>query len=375
MIERTLDDIDAADLTRLVEVGRPEGRRLDYKLTLPGRGDTDTKEFLADITALANTDGGDLIYGVRDVDGVATEVVGLSSEGLDGEILRLENLVRDGVDPRVPRVRFHVTPLAEDRVALIARVGASLVAPHRVTLKGTSRFYARNSRGKYEMDTGELRLAFAASDQTPRKLRDLHAAAVQAIAGENLPCRLEDGPTLVLTLAPLSTLREQRDLPVTRENALLPPLRGGGYDAAVGLDGVIAFCPIDRTSKSTPGWAINHRRGYIDVATIIGGTRDGQGRVWPKYFRDALFGSVRHGLTRLRDHGVEGPWTLMATVLGVRDFVLIGGDGYYAGPAFQNVAYLGEVLDDTLANDSLEPLWAAFLRLFGIDDPRMWKVD
>ncbi|ATC24323.1 MULTISPECIES: helix-turn-helix domain-containing protein [Caulobacter] len=372
MIERTLDDIDAADLARLIEAGRPEGRRLDYKLTLPGRGDADTKEFLADITALANTDGGDLIYGMRDVEGVAAELVGLPTEGLDGEILRLESLVRDGMDPRVPRVRFHVTPLEGDRVALIARVGASLVAPHRVTLKGTSRFFARNSRGKYEMDTGELRLAFAASDQTPRKLRDLHTAAVQAISGENMPCRLEAGPALVLTLAPLSILREPRDL---AENALLPPLHGRGYDMAVGLDGVIAFVPLGHTEEATTGWAVNHRRGYIDVATVIGATREGQGRVWPQRFREALFGTVRHGLTRLRNHGVEGPWTLMATVLGVRDFMLIGGYDFSAGPAFQNIAYLGEVLDDTLANDSLEPLWAAFLRLFGVEDPRMWKVD
>lgn len=374
MIDRALDQIDQADLVRLVETARPEGRRLDYKLVLPGRGDTDAKEFLADLTALANTDGGDLVYGVRDVDGVAAEIVGLPPEGLDGELLRLENLARDGVDPRPALVRFHVVSLDTDLVVVIVRVGASLVAPHRVTLKGTSRFFARNSRGKFEMDTGELRLAFAATDQTPRKLRDLHAAAVQAISGQDMPCRLEAGPAVVLTLAPLSILREPRDLAVTRENALLPTLRGGGFNMAVGLDGVIAFNAVDPADNSTPGWAINHRRGYIDTATIIGDVYEGRGRVWPKYFRDALRGTVGHGLTRLREHGVDGPWTLIATVVGVRDFVLMGEGGHYAGPAFQDPAYLGEVLDEKLSLDSLDPLWAGFLRLFGVENPATWNI-
>ena len=43
-----------------------ESRYLDYKERLPGDSDEDKRELLADVTAFANTAGGDLLYGVRE---------------------------------------------------------------------------------------------------------------------------------------------------------------------------------------------------------------------------------------------------------------------------------------------------------------------
>lgn len=58
--------IDAAQLEALRADGVREGRQLEYKECLPGNSDDDKREFLADVTSLANAAGGDLIFGVRD---------------------------------------------------------------------------------------------------------------------------------------------------------------------------------------------------------------------------------------------------------------------------------------------------------------------
>ena len=53
----------------------PESQRLEYKLELPKGSDGDIKEFLADVSALANTGGGHLLYGIdeeRDATGQPT---------------------------------------------------------------------------------------------------------------------------------------------------------------------------------------------------------------------------------------------------------------------------------------------------------------
>ncbi len=63
--EQPLEAIDAAALARLVADRVPEGRHLEYKETLPGDSERDKREFLADISAFANSAGGDLIYGVQ----------------------------------------------------------------------------------------------------------------------------------------------------------------------------------------------------------------------------------------------------------------------------------------------------------------------
>jgi predicted HTH transcriptional regulator len=61
-----LDEIDATVLERLKADSVREDRQLEYKEMLPGGSDEEKREFLSDVTGLANAAGGDLIYGVRE---------------------------------------------------------------------------------------------------------------------------------------------------------------------------------------------------------------------------------------------------------------------------------------------------------------------
>ena len=369
MIDKPLDQIGIADLEALVTHSRTEGRSLDFKLTFPGNTDRAVKDFLADVTALANTDGGDIVIGVReDGNGAAAEIVGILAHTLDADLLRIEDQLRNCVDPRVPGFRVQTVLLADGRVVLVLRVGASTVAPHRVTFSKSSRFYARNSRGNYEMSTGELRSAFAASDEMPRKIRDLHHKAVAATAGKNMPCRLANFPAAVLTVAPMSVLRESRDISVSREAAVLPPRVGGGTQMVIGLDGLIVHSPIDDESKAVRTWSINHRRGYVDFAWAIGRvTDDGRKFIAPQNFKTGLISSARSTVARLREFGVEGPWVAMATLISIEGYQVVGGDYYLTELAWQDPAYLGEVLDNSLDAESLQPFINGFWRVFGVD--------
>ena len=368
MIDKPLNQIDRADLDALVTHGRTEGRSLDFKLTFPGTTERAVKDFLADVTALANTDGGDIIIGVRDDgNGAAAEIVGVSDETLDSDLLRIESQLRDCVDPRVPNFRVQPIKLAQSKVVLVLRIGASTTAPHRVTHSKSSRFYARNSRGTYEMSTGELRSAFAASDEMPRKIRDLHQRAVAATSGKNMPCRLAQNPAAVLTVAPMSVLREARDISVSYQKAVNPPRLAGGTQWVVGLDGLIVHSPVEDEAVRT--WSVNHRKGYVDFAWAIGRIADdGQKLVVPHLFKNSVLTAVRSTVDTLRNLGIEGPWVAMATVIGVSGYRIIGGDSYITGPAWQDPAYLGEIVDDILKPESLQPFIDGFWRVFGVDN-------
>src|SRR5262245_14783949 len=112
MINRPFDSIDRADLQKLIDAARPEGRQIDYKSGPPGNGDGDKKEFLADVTSFANTVGGDLLIGVdeRREDGRATGIPAaltpLADAAADATILRIEGMLRDGVAPRMAGIRI-----------------------------------------------------------------------------------------------------------------------------------------------------------------------------------------------------------------------------------------------------------------------------
>jgi Putative DNA-binding domain len=54
-----------------------EGRQLDYKRDLPGHDDKAKREMLADVSAVANTVGGDIVWGIEELRDDAGKNTGL----------------------------------------------------------------------------------------------------------------------------------------------------------------------------------------------------------------------------------------------------------------------------------------------------------
>src|SRR5579871_5859355 len=157
MIEKPFDEIHKADVDALVADKRAERRSLEYKSELPAGADDAKREFLGDISSFANSGGGDVLYGVTDErdgngqpTGVPLEARGISGINETAELLRLESFIRDGVAPRISGVQMKAIAGFTLGPVILVRVPRSWTAPHMVTFKNLSRFYARNSAGKYQ---------------------------------------------------------------------------------------------------------------------------------------------------------------------------------------------------------------------------------
>jgi hypothetical protein len=62
---KKLQAVTADDIQAVIENGVREDRHIDYKRSLPDKTkDNDRKELLADVSAFANTSGGDILFGV-----------------------------------------------------------------------------------------------------------------------------------------------------------------------------------------------------------------------------------------------------------------------------------------------------------------------
>jgi predicted HTH transcriptional regulator len=71
LTDKSLAAITEVDLRDLLTNKVREGKEIDYKQSLPGNADSDRKEFLADVSSSANTNGGHLIYGMKQAGGVS----------------------------------------------------------------------------------------------------------------------------------------------------------------------------------------------------------------------------------------------------------------------------------------------------------------
>jgi predicted HTH transcriptional regulator len=149
-----LDDLAEEHLRALLgEVA--EARDLDFKRELPTHDADGKREFLKDVSSLANSGGGDLVYGIdEDNNGVAAAIVPQDFNP-DEERLRWEQVLLHGVDPRIPGVRMRPVDVEGGRVLLV-RVPQSWNTPHAVTFGGMFRFYSRHSTGVYQLDVAEL---------------------------------------------------------------------------------------------------------------------------------------------------------------------------------------------------------------------------
>ena len=143
------------DLMAFLEQQVGEGLTLDYKRELTdsprSRG-----ELCRDVSALANSQGGAIVYGVDEEGPDRTPVL-----PPHGTPRRLANqpveewaaqVVRDGVQPRVDlELGAFGLPGDPARCVLVARTAPSPLAPHMVTLKGDNRYYGRfYRRSNYE---------------------------------------------------------------------------------------------------------------------------------------------------------------------------------------------------------------------------------
>ena len=321
MIPKPLNEIAESDITRLKEAGIEEGKTIEYKRELPGTRDEDKREFLADVSSFANTDGGDLIYGVAEDQGVITDIVGLASPDFDVETLRLDNLIRDGVSPRVSAV-LRIVPLASGRLFVI-RIEKSWIGPHRVVFRGHDKFYGRTSAGKFPMDVGQLRTAFLQSATLSDRIKGFRVDRIIDIANDHAPVPLVQGPTIALHVVPLGALSEQSQFDVriiSQRQPLHRPLNGSQWGPRMTFDGLM-ICTPEGSDGRVASYTQFFRNGILEaVETSLLETRQVPGqRLIP---HAALERSVLEYLPTcfqsLQDMGVRPPVSVSLTLIGVR---------------------------------------------------------
>jgi hypothetical protein len=269
-----LESVNEAAIRQLIDHGFRESRTLDFKeaLDLSEKG---RQKLAEDVCAFANTVGGDIVFGLREAEGVASAIVPVELEDLDAALLQFTNALRDLVEPRVTTtLRSHVVPLSQGGHVVVLRVAMSPAAPHRVLR--TNHFYLRNSVRKETMDIQAIRTAFAFGDSLADRavaFRDQRLAALELDQAPRPLIRLL--PRVVLHVLPLLALTrreahsvEQLKAAARHLMAATPARNQSLRGLEVNYEGVI--CPADRDANDRiGGYAQLFRDGSIELAACL----------------------------------------------------------------------------------------------------------
>lgn len=390
MLPLSLDKIDEALLLELCEEECPESQTLEFKRELPGKQDQDKHELCKDVVALANAEGGDLVYGIEEKDGVAGSIVGITTESADVAIRRINQVLDAGIEPRIHGLRIQQIPVSDGYV-LILRVPSSYDGPHCIRTNSNNkqqrRFVMRNGTMVSDMSYDQIRGAFDRTATLAEQARRFIATRRELIAKGETPVPLKAGPQLVVHLVPISGL-------AGRMTVDLKPIYGRSWTDFLGINwhnGSFAF-NLDGLVVHEGGvgqedyYGYNHifRTGALEGVELGGALeKNSQGNekanVWPYQMSVFFYYSIIKFIKSLKFWGFSGPALLGFSILNVKDCELEIGNSFrpsrhpkksdrqHLVPSDVWIEDIETVDDDGLIDNVIRPLLDTLWQAFGVE--------
>jgi hypothetical protein len=359
-LEKPIDQVVEADLRALIENQVSERKTVEYKQALVWKSSEERKGFLADVSSFANAIGGHLVYGMKEEEGLPVELCGLDVDDPDSIVTALDSTIRDGIKPRIPGLVVWPVRLESGGVAVVIRVPRSFASPHMVTYRGTSRFFARTSNGKYQLDVEEIRAAFLLSDKTADRVRDFRLDRIAKIRADDTPVPLVQGARIVLHVVPLAAFSSLAQINVqsvavlSRDLQLIPLGLAGGLDGRYDLEGYVRYTP-SRGDRHASAYLQIFRNGALEsVDTSLASHSAAGSHLRGANLERDVIEKLGYYVSSLKRLGADVPFAVMISLLGVKGYTigpqetaLICGVGRFD----KDVVLISEVLFETFDAD------------------------
>ena len=351
LIHKSIETIEIDDLNELKVNGVSESTTLEYKELLNLNKNSEKKELLYDISAFANTQGGEIIFGVnekRDGAGKSTGLIdticGIKNLNFDDTVKKIENLVRDGIEPRLNRLSWKEVEIDSESSVIILRVERSLNSPHMVKISGDkgfyTRFYARNNAGKNPMSYDEIKQSFLNSGGL---IQDALNWQNQRFDNNyiNIPYNLISPTFLALHFIPLGNrndLSEDECKKAFLNKSEFRPISttaAGGYSHSPALEGFMSYTSLKYGSLEIYGFVLLHRTGHIEIVdtdffgSIIKFRKGKLDLAYLGEFFDGTLSNIIEGMKRI---DLRPPYLLTLNFINAIDHEFFERDKHRYGP-------------------------------------------
>ncbi|WP_233207542.1 helix-turn-helix domain-containing protein [Herbaspirillum sp. BH-1] len=368
-----LQTIDATFLSRICDEKWPENSTLDFKRQLPTSSGKDKHEFLKDVCSLANSGGGNILFGISEKDGCADLLFPISSEISDAAKRRLGQIVDAGIEPRLVGLNLQHIDVTGGYI-LVANVPPQFGGPYGMQLEGKSAFYMRNNTHSVELTYQQLRLAFGNASALQQRATSFRADRITALSRGKTLRPMVSGPLAVLHVIPLQGLASDTgiDMKSVASNAanLMSSSWGGGTHN-YNLDGLlISVTSRGDTSDALGAYNQIYRSGCCEAVRFAGSFGEG----YEEYMPSTLIGDffreyISKFLRLLHEQEIAGPVVIGAALLNTEG-KRFGTGGFLAvhPKSDRPDLILNEILlespqqipVDIIARPMLDVLWQAF---------------
>jgi hypothetical protein len=311
-----LDQITEQNILDLIDAKAAETHVIEYKRDTYGNAYKDYSEFLADVSSLANTSGGDLIIGIDAPNGIPAKPTPFSNN-IDAEILRLENIARGGLQPRISLASRPIP--TQGGHFLIFRVARSYNPPHRIIRKNSNRFWARSSAGKYEPNVDELRNLFMLAPRIADRTRDFRIGRLARIAAGDAPVTLMYPDAIVLHVVPFSAFDRDPPLPMAElernYSAFCPMGSQSSMAININFDGLLTMSNGDRSKGVERAYVQLFRGGIVEAVDRLYYRASGEPLIAVSLMDQTIISNSMRLLRDLSEIKVVPPYAVLVSFL------------------------------------------------------------
>lgn len=303
---------------------------------------------------MANADGGCIIYGIAEQNGVAHSLQPLQFEDRDLEDRRLLQMLDSGIEPRLVSIDRKWIE-AESGSFLVINIDKSYSAPHRFSVNGQSKFVIRNNTITSEMSYLQLASSFRDSESKVSLLdKQWDKWCLDGEAGRTYR-PLTDGPFLACGFVPfLSSERSQIvDLNLAYSNySQMIGSRWGGASSRFSYDGLAIFPGFSEPALGA--LSIVSRFGSIISYEKIGHSFDGKNIIPPETIAKLTFERMKKCVSLAKILDIHGPYFLYCSVarMGGYSFIISERFGGYSlvDPPMERIDF-SRIWSDGLNNE------------------------
>ena len=249
-------------LESLIENGIEENIHLDYKEKIGSNA-----EIAKDLSSFANSDGGNIIYGIREINNKPKEIIPINQPNLRE---KLDQIARNGIDPSLDVRIFPIDVNIEcdEGQVIFIYIPRKYPILHQAIKRG--KYYKRTEFTSSPMSNFEIETAFKLIYNYEERINSIYQNRLHELNNGKYHINIPSPNRMLIHMISIDALNANRSLDLeilfnNFENHLKPLDCILGRNIERNLHGLLVSCGPDPYSNTYVGYVQLYRNGIIEV--------------------------------------------------------------------------------------------------------------
>jgi len=320
LYNKNIDNINEEDISELIENQVFEDENLEYKREINPTNKKFKQNFLKEVCAFCNSDGGLLIYGIGENVDKTPYINGIGIENVDDLELKLRSFINHHLDPRpIPHINISYLNV-DDKNVLVVKASKSFNGPvrRRINSDKTGDFYIRHGNESVHMTIDELRNSFNLSGKIFERIHAFKEKRIGKIYNKN-----EDYFNIITHLIPFESFTPGKhlDLSILINNNSFKNIYPSFSPVKYNLDGIITYADERNYSQF-------YDNGVIESCLSYRNIDEGNRQLSMPYFETLIVGHIENNLKIYKDLNINLPIFCFITISGVYEKSIYLGNNF-----------------------------------------------